>query len=323
MEAHKYLFSKNTIYTIFVVVYSFILTIVISQWHYGGDQIVYQRVYSNVNGLDLFEAFAHYKGQIASVEITHFVYIFIFSNLNIDKIYAMAFANSILGFLVVKLWIRYFGKSLIGLYFIITNYYILALFFTLERLKFGIFFILLAALTNNNIKKFFLVILSVVSHLSLVVVAVLSIPLAFNKKNSFKLSYKYIFIFNVTWLSVLSIQGFKYFESQIIQKIPAYILVNDIQEMLFSGIKTTIIMMLSYLVVGRISPRILAIYLPLIAMSIIVEPARTNLFAYLFFLYFCTLNFNKIKTKIILSFSLLYYSISGFVYLNILRISGG
>jgi len=320
MEAHKYIISKNTIYTIFTVICSFILTIVISPWHYGGDQIVYQKVYSNVNGLDLREALAYYSGQIASVEITHFVYIFIFSNLNIDKIYAMAFANSILGFLVVKLWIRHFKGSLPGLFFIITNYYILALFFTLERLKFGIIFILLAALTYNNIKKFLLVILSIISHLSLVVVAVLSIPLALNK-NSFKLSYKYIF--NITLLSIFSIGGFNYFESQINQKIPAYILVTDIQEMLFSGIKTTIFMVLSYLVVGRISLRMLAIYLPLIAMSIIVEPARINLFAYLFFLYFCTLNYKKIKTKIILSFSLLYYSISGFVYLNLLRISGG
>ena len=130
MEAHKYLISKNTIYTIFIVVCSFILTIVISPWHYGGDQIVYQKVYSNVKGLDLLEALAYYNGQIASVEITHFAYIFIFSNLNFDKIYAMAFANSILGFLVVKLWIRHFRKSLTGLYFIITNYYVLALFFT-------------------------------------------------------------------------------------------------------------------------------------------------------------------------------------------------
>ena len=235
----------------------------------------------------------------------------------------MAFANSMLGFLILKLWFKHFGSGLFGLCFILSNYYILALFFTLERLKFGIIFILLAVLTLNNTRKVLLVIFSIFSHLSLVIVAFLSTLLIFvNRKQSLS---KYIIknFFLIFLLCALSLFSVNYFETQLLQKIPAYFLVENSREMLISGMKTAIFMVVSCLVVGKVSLPILVIYLPLITLSSILEPARMNFFAYLFFLYFCSINLYKIKTRIILNSTLLYYSISGFVYLNLLKISGG
>lgn len=317
-----YTFNKVRLYSLLVAIFSFFLTLLIAPWHYGGDQIPYQRVYDNLYGLSFIDGFNHYKGQIASVEFIHFSYIYIFSNLLINKVYAMAIANAILGFLTTAMAVRFFRINIYAIPFVISNYYLLSLFFTLERLKFAIIFILLVLFFKRN--KIFLYLMAIMSHLSITILIFLVHVLSSNLVN-LRLTSRLLIksILGLIFFLIFCFILFNIFESQINQKIPAYLLVTNFQDMLASGFKTSIFMFISYYIVGKFSFKILIVYIPLISLSIIIEPARINFFAYIFLLYFSYLNFYKIKTKVIFYSVLIYYSATGFNYLYILHSNGG
>ena len=83
------------------------MTIIIAPWHNGGDQIIYIAVYTQVSNRNFWDALIHYQGAIAAIDIIHFIYIYIFSNMGLSKNIAMGIANAYLFYLSAKLLYSY------------------------------------------------------------------------------------------------------------------------------------------------------------------------------------------------------------------------
>jgi hypothetical protein len=317
---------KENFYALIVGLVSFWGSLVIAPWHIGGDQIVYQNTYNYIGGLNIVDAITHYQGQIASLEIIHFIYTYFCSTLNIDKLVSMAFANALLGFYSTKAMFKFFHLPGWALLLILSNYYLLSLFFTLERLKFGVIFLVIAIVHFKNIIiRFSSLLLSILSHFSIILLFIIrelagggeSGVLAQRGNHSLWRRYKILISFFFILLIIY------YFEEQIRNKIPAYLLVTSNFEMFVSGSKTFIFFVLSSFVTRSISARHLFIFMPLMLLSIIIEPARINFFSYIFLMYFCYISDDQLRKYLILFLISLYYSFTGLVYLEMLRTSGG
>lgn len=137
------------------------LSVIIAPNHVHGDQVHYTKAYNSMRGLGLADAFHAYRRIIFSFEPIHFFVSWGFSNLGFDKTVVMAALNGLLAAL--------FGRFLLGRtksYFIVvlmvfSNPYLYAMFFTLEKLKVSMIFLLL--FLNYRVKLFG--ILAVFAHL--------------------------------------------------------------------------------------------------------------------------------------------------------------
>lgn len=95
--------------------------------------------------------------------------VWVFSRI-IEKELFDAFFNSILAILVILTFDKKRVYFLITVIFVISNFYLLVLFFTVERLKFGMIFFLLSLYYYDRIKLFsFFGFISVISHIQLAI----------------------------------------------------------------------------------------------------------------------------------------------------------
>lgn len=144
---------------------SFIFSLFIGNLYVDGDQIYYTEAYRLVKGLDLVEGFFLYRSQISSEEPIHFFIIWIFSNIGVEKNLLMSLMNAFLILVITRILLIWKVNRFIIFSTIVTNFYILVLFFSAERLKFSIIFILLSILIINKKKtSLFFAILSVLTH---------------------------------------------------------------------------------------------------------------------------------------------------------------
>ncbi len=320
--------KKSTVLSIFVSVLGFMISLIVASWHYDGDQITYTRVYNEINNYNLTDALLYYQSQIASLDLVHFYYIYIFSVLNIEKNTAMGIANSAIIFLCSKTIFRYIRPSFIAALFIISNYYILSLSFTLERFKFAVLFIFLALYLNKHVKlRIMALVLSVAAHYSILILIIIGgLYFVFQSKKESRIhavntvhlpnAIKVFTLMVLIFFVLINIETFGW-------KLDAYLL-NDERSNTFSAIfKTFIMFLIAWYVVGNCSPKLISIFAPLILLSFLIEPARINFFAYLFLLYF-TLTSTYLNRKIrVLLLSSIYFSSTGIIYLIMLYNYGG
>ena len=276
-----------------------------------------------MQGLDILDALTHYRGQIESLELTHFIYIYSLKNLNIEKDSAMALVNGLLGFCFATIILNYFKYSPWLIIIIISNYYLLALFFTLERLKFGILFLVIGIIVNKKyiLSNLFLL-LSLMSHLSMIIPITVWMFSKYINKYA-KDNFNYINLIKLLTIVIFIILLARFYENQLLAKVEPYLLVKTNFEIIESSAKTLIFLLLSIFVHGKLSFIKLLIFTPLIVFSGIIEPARLNLFAFIFFIYFCYTAKNKIKAKYTLLFVLFYYSFTGYKYIDMIIFTGG
>ena len=142
-----------------------------SPFYYDGDQVNYINAYNNMHGSSLFEGFLIYQSSITTLEPIHFFLTWIFTNLNIDKILIMSIINSLLSLLLARILQKLNTNSIIIYFILFTNFYLLVLYFSAERLKFSFIFLSLALLNFENKKKLILfLLLSIFTHLQNIII---------------------------------------------------------------------------------------------------------------------------------------------------------
>lgn len=157
---------------VFLLVEAVVLVVglVVCRLYTGGDQVGYRAAYDVVAGLGPAEAWRYYLMHVSSAEPVHFLVSVVGSNLGIDKDLWFSLFNCLLAVLMMRL-LRAWGFSLwLAVVLVLTNYYVLVLYFPAERLKFGFLFMTVALFPGIRPGwRVALVALAVLSHLSMLV----------------------------------------------------------------------------------------------------------------------------------------------------------
>ncbi len=262
------------------------------------------------------EAWGVYRGIIYTGEPIHFVLIWMFSSLGIEKNTIMAISNSILAILFAKyLYKKNFHIFLVGIV-LITNYYLLTMFFTLERTKFAFIFFLIALLY----KKKSVLLISVFTH------SIMLFPI-FAYLSSKYVNLKRIVSSNIVKQSKTSISKYKilgfimlclivyfYLGEHLVSKFNSYAFIDfEIYQILIIFIFT--------LLTTSYKSEVFIFFIFILISIIILGGDRLNMLGYFSFLHFGNVK-SRLFNKLILIL-ILYYLIKSILYINMIITIGG
>lgn len=308
--------TKFVFYAVFLII--FIFSIVFAPFHSMGDQVHYRKAYQIVYGLSLGDALKAYRTVIYSFEIVHPLVCWIGSNVGIDKDVLMAFINAILGVCCIIYLYKKTGRIGFSVLFVIGNYYLLAMYFTLEKLKFAfMFFVIFLNSSKNNKLIYGLLILSVLSHFQMTIIigAMFSGHILQSRNFKFKLIDSFILILVITVGVLIGIR----FNTYILSKASyylAYAAKISIIDLLF-------IILLSFLTVYFSKRRIFALtFMSIIFIAVLfLGGDRLNMFFFFAFIGFA--NFKNQVARMVLYLLLIFLLYKSGVYLNMVIRFGG
>ncbi len=211
----------------FIYFTSFFAIALLSFWlmgHYTeGDLSKYNAAYEKIRYLPMNEAYIQYFGILSSLEFGHFAITWIFSNLGVNKHILISFVNALLAmsFLI-------YGKNknasfIVLIPIVFLNFYFLALYTEIERLKFSFLFFLLSMIFFENKKYFYtFAIVSVLTHFQIFIIYGSFFFIYFIKqiKNIFinyRIDWK-IFIITIRMLLAILI-----LQDHLVRKLNAYL----------------------------------------------------------------------------------------------------
>jgi len=312
--------KKSLFFATITAILVYILTIYILPYYVNGDQEHYREFYKYCfyGNYTITQQMFCYNNTLGSNEPGYFILSKI-ANLFLDKDIFIAIANSILAFLLVLLVFRYCKMSwerytLLALIF--TNYYVVVLFFSAERLKFAFIF-LIAALLTTQAKKIVFFGLAMLTHVqSALLIAPYFISKILHKNTKPVVKWATL----IASLSMFTV-AFVLLRGHIESKFTIYATVVEESGVgLIGMIKTSVFIVLAYVSTRKLLPVIAGI--PLVAISYFLGSDRIGMLA--FILYLGATLYYKNKIDLILLVVMLYFSYKsiGFI-LNILRYGNG
>ena len=160
--------KKSITYTFLYTLAIFFFVMYINPYAVNGDQRYYREVYSTCffDSSSFDAQWQCYFDNTGSKEPVYF-YIVKFAQGFLSKDIFIVIANSILSLIMICLVFRYYENCWHRHLFIIlllSNYYVVVLFFSAERLKFGFIFLLLGLLAQAQLRRTSLVLLSMITH---------------------------------------------------------------------------------------------------------------------------------------------------------------
>lgn len=267
----------------------FNISLILGNLYVGGDNNGYRAIYNGVADLDIFNAYFLYNYVITTVEFVHFIFVWIASNLGIDRVFFLSICNTLLAGLLIKTFDNLKVNFLVTSCFILTNFYLYVLFFDTERLKFGfIFFLLFFLFRKKHTLSFFLLILSIFSHLQILILLLgRGLQLFINeiKPLLFKFQFKKSLLLALPMILVVlfainttQIAGTNY----LLFKLMAYGGDRSLSDFL----RITIFFLIA-LFYTKDKSETLIYFLPLFVAVYFVGGDRINMMGYIFCLYYC------------------------------------
>lgn len=309
----------NSIFLFLTVIHIILISLVILPDYVNGDQFDYRKLYSGLEGLSLSDGFIFYNNAVSSEEPIYFLFSWVLSNLGIEKDAFIIIANAILGIVGYKTLLRLGSKPYVAYIIMSFNFYFLVFYFSAERLKFALIFLLLSYLVKKARWSYSL--LSVFSH-SQVFIFYISIlapklkSLLYDVFVRFKLKYRYI------WIIIALIAGafiiLAVLGNHLSTKIEAYYTTDS---SIIDLLRMLAFFALSFFYSKKKIDTLYAFF-PLFLLVFFLGGERVNFIGYFVFLYFSIhyrggLNLGVILTNI-------YFIISGFSFLqNILHYGDG
>lgn len=269
---------SHTLIHIFISTSIFLLSLLIAPLYVNGDQELYRIVYKNIADLSLFTAFINYKLTLGSGEVIHFIFIWIFSHLGIDKDVIMSLFNAFLAYASLQLLQRWKASIFIAVLLVLTNFYFMILYFAAERLKFGILFLILSLLYFNRTKLF--VVIAIFSHFQVIIMYV---AITFNSfvKQILKIFQKKTLSKSALIMILISILAISVIYQPLMGKFQSYYKGLDFSEL----VKTLVFLFLA-LFYSQNKKETFFVFVPLLIAALIVGGERINIFAYFVFLYY-------------------------------------
>ncbi len=282
-------FDKNIFLRIILLFSVFIISLILGNLYVGGDNNGYRAIYNGIAGVDIVNAYYLYNYVITTSEFVHFIFVWIASNLGIDRIFFLSMCNTLFAGILIKIFDNLKVNFLVTSFFILTNYYLYVVFFAGERLKFGfIFFLLFFLFRKKYVLSFFFFGLSIFSHLQMLILCsgrALQLFINEVKPLLFKLQFKWslllvlpIIVFALFAINTTQISGLPY----LVYKITAY----GGDRSLFDFLRMTIFFLIA-LYYTKDRSETLIYFLPLFIAVYFVGGDRMNMIGYIFCLYYC------------------------------------
>ena len=299
-----------------VLAVSFIISNLISPLHIAGDQTHYEKAYELIRDKDLLNALGLYRTIIFTDEIGHFLIIWIAANLGIAKLTLMSFLNSGLACLNYY-WLRRKGFSrTFSLVLTISNYYLYAMFFTLERLKVAaIFLLLFLTIANRSRFRILLLFASAVSHIQTAIITgiVFVSQLMSGRIRLFSAGVLILFIcLGVFWIT----QPFQFFYDKLTFYTKTHYLSQSTNQILA---QTALLPFFVFCSKNR--KETITFLVLLIFLISILGGDRLNMFFYFGFIYFS--REKSIITKFLLLLTAFYFTLKITSYLVMVSETGG
>ena len=289
----------------------FAISMVLGSLYTGGDQRIYTAVYNEIGSMGLIEAYAFYQFWLTSIEIIHFLFVWLLSGY-IGKVFLFSALNTFFAGLIIRLFDSLKVNFLVTAFFLLTNFYLYVLFFAAERLKLGFILLLLSLVIRASKKlKITLVFMSLTAHLQMLLVVApkvfetaLSTLVRLLKVQRFKPIYLLILVpFLLTPLIL----------DYLIQKAQAY---SITQQSIFDYMRISIFLLLSlwYAPKGYSARRIFIIFFPLFICVFFVGGDRINMIGYLYFLMFALEHNNGLNMGILITS--MYFFVKTIIFVN-------
>ena len=253
----------------------------ISVIYSGGDQISYHDAYYSMNN-GMVQNYLKYNLLLGSFEFVHFLTISAASQF-FEKNIFFTFINFI--FLISGIYAV--SKNTLRPYWLIcilflSNYYVHVLLFSAERLKLGFLFFFLAMIFHKTTyKKYFFIIMSILTHFSLIgLYAALSTkPTIDSLKRFFRYGRIPLIFFPLTILIILATI---YIAEPILIKIIAY---KEDYGGLSNVIQLSSLILLGYIYAKNNKSQLLIFLFVIMLMAFFVGDSRLNMFGILYFQY--------------------------------------
>jgi len=273
--------TRELMSSLFVAVFIFLLSMLIMPYSVEGDQSLYRMVYADLADRDIVSGYIWYAMNLDAQEFVHFFLSWIAAHLQVDKDFFISLSNALLAFLTMKLFRKWNVSFIIGAFVILTNFYLIELYTTIERLKFGMIFFILSLLYTKKEKHFyFYALMASITHIQIMLLytAMLFNHTIYGIKRILlvgKISKK---IFPI---SIIIIVTLLIISDQIYSKFGSYFREHD----LLGFIKSLVFFALS-LWYSRNRVETIAIYIPILFAVFFLGGERINIFSYFIFLYY-------------------------------------
>jgi hypothetical protein len=276
--------NRDQLMAIAVGILVFVGSIYFSPLYMEGDQWTYKKAYRVVEGLDLLSAYSGYNNAISGGEFVHFLVIWLGSTLAIEKNLLMAFVNALVAAYSLMLIRRFGGSLYLAIFLVLTNFYCLVLYFSAERLKIGILFLVLALLNVTSAATFLILsALALFSHYSLIFIysgiwLMLGVRLVFNNDKQIAIKTIIIVLAGSILMLVFQVGSF-----HIYVKLATYLSQHEPGNLNSFG-PILILIVLSCLSSKRLVDPIL-LFLPLVVGTFFLGGSRLNMLSYFLSLY--------------------------------------
>lgn len=277
--------GKGNVWDVSIGVVVFFCSLLLSRLYVGGDQFGYHHAYSLMEGLGLRDGFVMYEHNVSGAEYVHFVLSLLGSNLGIDKNLLMSLFNGMLAVYSLKLLRKWGADFRVSCMIVLTNFYMLVLYFAAERLKFGFLFLVLSLLYSNKPwQSYSLAFLSIWSHFSMLLIYAGLWMAEFYNKLSMKVKLRSKGYLTLVLVLLPPFALVLYESKTILWKLGTYMERNENLTMM-SFLPLGVLIVLTGIYAKSIR-KSLFIFAPLLVGVAIVGGSRLNMMAYFIFLGF-------------------------------------
>jgi hypothetical protein len=308
-------FSRVAKILFFVSVGVLVSSLLFSPFYYEGDSIPYANAYVAVFGQNLVDGLLVYTSTVSSVEPVHYLIIWTTSNLGIDKNLVTAIANSILAYLMMRVFLQWRVSLYVALAIVFTNFYVLVLYFAAERLKFGFIFLMLSLLYCRERKlSAAFAMTAVLAHSQNILIyvgtlfsSVITDVSASLKTGRFRLKKVLLLVLIIA----VSVGSLNLIEEYLSLKFEYYNVAA--QENSFFDLWKILVFLLLTLRYTTDRLNVISTFFILLLVATLVGPDRINMIAYCFFMFYALQYNSGVNAGVILT--TLYFGIKSIYFI--------
>jgi hypothetical protein len=308
LKVSRYFFWKVVVSLVVMI-----LSVFIGKQYVNGDQTFYRSTYESISSLGLLDSFVHYSSQLSSIEIIHFLSIWLVSGY-IDKDSFMAFVNATLVYLTMSLFQKMKVNLGIAIFIVLTNFYLVVMYFAAERLKFGFIFFIASMLFFREERKYLLLSLfSILAHAQMLIAYGSLITLKVFGSKLRDLSLKLYFLISlISCILLLYLYDYIYYKFSFYSSLASQ---KDILDLL-----RIVLFLLLSLWYSKNRFEVGLLFTPLILAVFIVGGDRINILGYFLFLYYGLQVRNGLNFGVLLTS--LYFAIGSFNFVENIIVNG-
>ena len=280
-----------------------VISFVLGNLYTDGDQVIYTYLYDGVRGSDIVGGFSFYRSNIHSVELLHYLFNWIGSNLGIEKVVFYSFVNTFLALYFLLLFRKWNVSFYIIAIILLTNFYLYVLYFSAERLKLGVIFFLLSFIYVRY--SFYFSILSILSHFQLIIIYISIIfnklfVILFGALVKFKVKYSELRLISLSVVIFLLVVFV--FSGHLISKFDAYYKLRGVEEIF----KISVFFAFS-LWYSKNKLQVILIFIPIIGAVYFLGGERVNMMGYFVFLFYALQKKRGINLGVLVTSAYFFY----------------